>query len=102
MMPIVFWASLAPCPRLNAAADTSCSTRKLRSTVRGRRLRCTSHMIPMISTKASARPIKGEYTMNTPMVWRPSKITASQPALATAAPTSPPTRACDDDEGRPR
>ena len=28
MMPIVFWASLAPCPRLNAAADTSWPRRK--------------------------------------------------------------------------
>ena len=28
MMPIVFWASLAPWPRLKAAAEPSCSTRK--------------------------------------------------------------------------
>ena len=32
MMPMVFWASFAPCFRLKAAADTSCSARNQRST----------------------------------------------------------------------
>ena len=35
MMPIVFCASLAPCIRLKAAADTSCSRRNQPSTRRG-------------------------------------------------------------------
>src|SRR5690606_14739495 len=39
--------------------------------------------------------------MNTPIVLMPSRITTSKPALATAAPIIPPTRAWEDDEGRP-
>ena len=35
MMPIVFCASFVPCPRLYAAAETSCNLRKRRSTRRG-------------------------------------------------------------------
>jgi hypothetical protein len=35
MIPIVFWASLAPCIRLKAAADASCMRRKKASTRRG-------------------------------------------------------------------
>ena len=35
MMPIVFWASLAPCVRLKKPADTSCSFRNQWSTRRG-------------------------------------------------------------------
>src|SRR5919108_472113 len=33
MMPIVFWASLPPCPRLKAAADSSCRRRNRPSTL---------------------------------------------------------------------
>src|SRR6476646_447418 len=40
--------------------------------------------------------------MKTPIVWRPSGMIAPKPALATAAPTNPPTSACDDEEGSPR
>src|SRR5207244_11382220 len=36
MIPIVFWASLVPCPREYSAAETSCSTRNARSTRRGK------------------------------------------------------------------
>ena len=37
MIPIVFWASLAPCPRLKAAAEKSCRTRNVRLTLCGLR-----------------------------------------------------------------
>ena len=45
MMPIVFWASFAPWPRLNAAADTSCPRRKFRLSRSTRCDRWMSHMI---------------------------------------------------------
>ena len=35
MMPIVFWASLPPCPSEKAAAEKSCSTRDHLSTAEG-------------------------------------------------------------------
>ena len=40
--------------------------------------------------------------MNTPIFERPLETTDPKPDLATAAPTIPPTRACDDELGRPR
>src|SRR3989475_7490978 len=41
MIPIVFWASLVPCPSEYSAADTSCSSRNARSTRRGKERRST-------------------------------------------------------------
>ena len=51
------------------------------------------------SPKAS--PISGESTMKAPIVRRPSEMRTSVPALATAAPAMPPTRACEELLGSP-
>ena len=59
-------------------------------------------MTMMINVSASTSPISGDQTMNTPILRSPSPMMASKPALATAAPTIPPTNACDDDDGNPR
>src|SRR5688500_14396908 len=52
--------------------------------------------------KPRARPISGAKTMNHPILPKPLETTESKPDLATAAPTMPPTRACDDELGSPR
>ncbi len=52
--------------------------------------------------KATARPISGARTMNTAIFDSPELTTASKPDLATAAPTMPPTRAWEEELGRPR
>src|SRR6266545_5363794 len=52
--------------------------------------------------KPSRSPMIGESTMNTAIFWRPETIKACHPALPTAAPAIPPTRACDELVGRPR
>ena len=54
-----------------------------------------------VETRPMARPTSGDSTMNTPIVRRPSPISVANPALATAAPAIPPTRACDELVGSP-
>ena len=100
MIPMVFWASLPPWPRLNAAADTSWSRRNRRSTLRGA-VRRNSHMIASISTKAKAMPSIGDTTMKTTVFRRLGPLTTLQPALAMPAPMKPPIRACEDEVGSP-
>ena len=50
---------------------------------------------------ASRSPTIGESTMNTRIFWNPEPISEPHPAFATAAPASPPTRACDELVGMP-
>src|SRR5678815_1055798 len=98
IIPIVFWASLVPCPRLYAAADSSCSRRNHLSTRAGRNPRnIHSVMIEMMSP----RPMTGDMTINTRVFVHPEGMSDSQPALAIAAPAYPPTSACDELVGRP-
>ena len=103
MMPIVFWASLPPWPRLNAAADTSwplpeppVEPSTLATPVR------TIHSTAIMKISPSARPINGDSTMNTPILRSPTGSSTPKPAMATAAPAMPPTSACDELVGRPR
>ena len=58
-------------------------------------------MIASISEKASAKPTSGETTIGITTL---STITAQCTRLpaAIAAPTRPPMRACEDDDGRPK
>src|SRR5919197_1533187 len=100
MMPMVFWASLPPWPRLKAAAETSCSLRKSRSTSLGMEPRKT-HNRASISANATARPASGDTKMNSTVRCRLCVLTTLQPALATPAPTKPPISACDEEVGRP-
>jgi hypothetical protein len=102
MIPIVFCASLAPWPRLNAAAEASWPWRKPRLSRSTSRLRRNVQKMARVTTRPSARPMSGDSTMNTPMVRRPLATSTPKPALATAAPAIPPTRACDELVGRPR
>ena len=52
-------------------------------------------------TSASTKPVAGDITMALAVLPRPDHTTAFQPALVTPAPTSPPIRAWDDEDGIP-
>jgi hypothetical protein len=57
-------------------------------------------MAVMIS-RPSNRPISGERTMKISVLVQPLGIIAPKPALATAAPAYPPTKACEELVGSP-
>src|SRR3569623_881725 len=50
---------------------------------------------------ANTKPVAGDSTMAAMVLPRPDHTTEFQPALQTPAPTSPPIRACEEDEGIP-
>src|SRR5215216_1291627 len=100
MMPMVFCASLPPCPRLKAAADSSCSRRNSPSTSAGVDRR-KIHRLANISTKPSASPSSGDSGMNRMVFRRLSASSTPKPALAMPAPAKPPIRACDEEVGSP-
>src|SRR5215216_2282111 len=100
MMPIVFWASLPPWPRLKAAAETSWRRRNRLSTRAGVDRR-KSHRLASMSRKPRAIPNSGDRTMNRMVFSRLAALRTLKPALATPAPAKPPMRACDEEVGRP-
>src|SRR5215216_7271066 len=100
MTPMVFWASLPPWPRLNAAADSSCSRRNRPSTRAGVDRR-KIHRLASMSTNPRAMPNSGDSGMNRMVFSRLPRSNAPKPALATPAPAKPPMRACDEEVGRP-
>src|SRR5215204_1702767 len=100
MTPMVFWASLPPWPRLNAAADSSCSRRNRPSTRAGVDRR-KIHRLASMSTNPRAMPNSGDSGMNRMVFSRLPRSNAPKPALATPAPANPPMRACDEEVGRP-
>ncbi len=53
------------------------------------------------SSDPRRKPSSGEMKMKATVLRMPAGISAQPPALATPAPTSPPIKACDDDEGMP-
>src|SRR5437016_2425090 len=58
-------------------------------------------MTTSIRLTPKASPMRGESKMKTPILRKPSPSSDAQPAFATAAPAIPPTKACEDDVGRP-
>ena len=54
------------------------------------------------STIASRKPASGDSTIAAPVLITPGQTTAEIPALTQPAPKSPPTSACEDDDGMPR
>ncbi len=98
--PAVFDASCIPCPNAIAAADTVCAYRNPRAVGPGLAER-NSHRMTAITTKPPTIPTTGDRSIGTTTLSRMlSHFTVAPPA--SAAPPSPPMRACDDDEGRPR
>src|SRR5688572_22830379 len=100
MMPIVFCASLPPWPMLYAAADASCKRRNQWSTFCGVARRA-AHATAIVSSVPNVNPSSGDTTMNATVLAMPAVTSEPVPALAIAAPTSPPMSACDELDGNP-
>jgi hypothetical protein len=100
IIPIDFCASFPPCPRLKAAADKSCNLLKCLSTVDGEWFLANKITMADIR-KDMIIPNIGAININITILITPAIITESKPELAIAAPTSPPTRVCEDLEGIP-
>src|SRR5262245_56975095 len=99
--PMVFCASLPPWPRLYAAAANSCALLNQRPASRGV-LFLKIHDTATISNPPIVKPTSGEITMNAMILPNPDHTMGSKPpALAIVAPTSPPTSACEDEDGMP-
>jgi hypothetical protein len=98
--PIVFWASWSPWPSAIAAADTVWRIRNPRPTRPGLDRR-KPHMMASIIRKPALNAKSGDATIGMATF----STTVSQATVvpeATAAPTSPPISACDEDDGRPK
>jgi hypothetical protein len=100
MIPMVFWASLPPWPRLKAAAETSWRRRNMLSTRAGV-VRRNSHMLTSINTNPRTIPNSGDRAMNRIVFSRLEAFRTEKPALATPAPANPPMRACEEEVGSP-
>src|SRR5215213_918212 len=98
--PIVFWASCKPWPSAIAAAERVCAPRKPRLVRDGFRRR-NPHMIASITRNAKPKPTNGDSTIGMTTLSRITDQCTTLPE-AMAAPTSPPMRACEDDEGSPK
>ena len=98
--PIVFWASWRPWPSARAAAETVWAIRKPRKTFCGFRLR-KIHMIASITRNAAMKPKIGDSTIGIRTLSTIVVQCTTAPATS-AAPTRPPMRAWEDDEGRPK
>src|ERR1700748_465924 len=101
MMPIVFCASLPPCPSEYSEAEANCRIRNARSTANGVE-RTEAQETIATSTSASRNPTSGDNTMASNAFDRPLQPAAEMPALATPPPSSPPISACELDQGSPR
>ena len=100
MMPIVFCASLPPCPSEYSEAETNCRMRKARSTANGVE-RTDAQDTIATSTIASKNPTSGDSTMASNVLDSPLQTAAEIPALAIPPPTSPPISACELEDGIP-
>src|SRR5829696_2667355 len=100
MIPMVFWASLPPWPRLKAAAETSWRRRNRLSTLAGVDFR-NSHRLASMSRNPRVIPISGDSAMNRMVFSRLAAFRTLNPALATPAPAKPPIRACEEEVGSP-
>src|ERR1700754_3584347 len=100
MMPMVFCASLPPCPRLYNPAENSCRRRKRRSTLLGG-VRKYSHDTLSMKKEPSTKPSSGEIKINATVFSNPLRFSSVQPDFASAAPTTPPISACDELDGIP-
>src|SRR5918999_387343 len=100
MIPMVFWASLPPGPRLKAAADSSWRRRNRPSTRAGLARR-KAHKLASMRMNPRASPSSGDSGMNRMVFWRLSASRTPKPALAIPAPPKPPMSACEEEVGRP-
>src|SRR6476661_41347 len=99
-MPMVFCASLPPCPRLYMDADINCMRRNHLSTRFGVE-RTNTQDTSTIIREPKIKPSSGDSTMNSMVLNKPLATREPVPDFATAAPTRPPISACDEDDGMP-
>ena len=78
----------------------NCSVRNSLSVAAGRD-RTKSQVTTSTRIRAIRKPNAGETTMPAAVLLTPSQTIALRPAVARPAPTRPPTRACDDEDGIP-
>src|ERR1700691_5442439 len=100
MMPMVFCASLPPCPSEYSDADANCRMRKARSTAKGVE-RADAQDTIATSTSASKNPTTGDSTIASRVFDSPLQTAAESPALAVPPPTNPPIKACELEDGIP-
>src|SRR5258708_18175380 len=100
MMPMVFCASLPPCPSEYSDAETNCRVRKARSTANGVE-RTDAQETITTSTIASTNPTNGDSTMASSVLISPLQTAAESPAFAMPPPTNPPIKACELEDGMP-
>src|ERR1700755_2373839 len=93
MMPMVFCASMPPCPSEYSDAETNCRIRNARSTANGVE-RTDAHDTIATSTSANRTPTSGDSTMASSVFDNPLQTAAEIPALAMPPPTRPPIHAC--------
>src|SRR5260370_17044555 len=100
MIPMVFCASLPPCPSEYIEAEANCRMRKARSTANGVERPDAQDTIAT-STSASKNPTSGDSTIASNVFDNPLQTAAEIPALAIPPPTSPPIKACELLDGMP-
>src|ERR1700730_4432766 len=100
-MPMVFCASLPPCPRLYIDAENNCPRRNHLSILPGVERTNTQDTSTIISAPRT-NPSSGDKTMNRMILISPPAISEPVPALATAAPTRTPINACEEEDGMPK
>src|ERR1700684_3485428 len=100
MMPMVFCASLPPCPSEYSAAEANCRIRNARSTANGVE-RTDAQDTIATNTSASRNPISGDSTIASNVFVNPPQSAAEIPALAMPPPTNPPISACELEDGIP-
>src|SRR5258708_22874292 len=100
MMPMVFCASLPPCPSEYSDAETNCRVRKARSTANGVE-RTDAQETITTSTIASTNPTSGDSTMASSVLISPLQTAAESPAFAMPPPTNPPIQAGELQDGSP-
>src|ERR1700722_9743518 len=100
MMPMVFCASLPPCPSEYSEAEANCRMRKARSTANGVE-RTDAQDTIATNTSASKNPTSGDSTIASNVFDSPLQTAAERPALAMPPPTNPPISACELEDGMP-
>ena len=101
MTPIVFCASLAPCPKDTAAAETSCSPLNAGWSS----CALVSRWMPMtryIAANAIEKATAGDRMMPMAAFSTLAQSIASRPPAARPAPTSPPMIAWLEEDGMPK
>ena len=100
MRPMVFWASLPPWESAMEEAERTWKILNQRFSLPGAVLRKIQKVATMVRWPTT-KPMMGERRRARPMSFRPAQWKSPNPCLAATAPTMPPMRAWDEEEGSP-